>query len=173
MRYLAKANKFLNKNLLQYRASNEKDILVFVQNILVAINSSDQLKLAFSSPFLTKEQKFELLKSVITNENVIAINFFEEIINKNQYFLINDLITAIEKKLFELKNEVSATVILPKEKKDISTIIKFIESQFQKKVSYNVEIEKNLIGGFKVVVEDKIYDASIKNVLSKINSNLN
>ena len=57
-------------------------------------------------------------------------------------------------------------------KNEINRIEKAISSRLNKEIYLIPKIDENLIGGFKVVINDYVFDASIKNKLEGLKSSL-
>ena len=57
-------------------------------------------------------------------------------------------------------------------KEDISKIEKVIANKLKKEVYLIPKIDHRLIGGFKVVINDYVFDASIKNKVDGLRSSL-
>ena len=57
-------------------------------------------------------------------------------------------------------------------KEDISKIEKVIDNKLKKEVYLIPKIDQRLIGGFKVVINDYVFDASIKNKVDGLRSSL-
>ena len=57
-------------------------------------------------------------------------------------------------------------------KEDISKIEKVIANKLKKEVYLIPKIDQRLIGGFKVVINDYVFDASIKNKVDGLRSSL-
>jgi F-type H+-transporting ATPase subunit delta len=68
--------------------------------------------------------------------------------------------------------ETYLTTAVPVNDKIRKQIIEFISSEFKTKVELNENVDKEIIGGFVLKVNDNFIDASIRNKLRKIKKEL-
>ncbi len=77
--------------------------------------------------------------------------------------------------LYNSHNQIINISIITANKLDESYIFEFknkLEQFLSKSVQLHNEVDENIVGGFVLQIEDKEYDASIKNQLNKIKNNL-
>lgn len=156
----------VEENKVEYYKEEVKTLkTLFVEN-------DDFLKL-LSSYFISDEEKSKVLDEVYPNNENIR-NFIKVIIkNRRTKYLI---------KIFdEFINEVNSSIGIKEgiiysvnklTDEQIKKISDAIEVKLNNKVELVNKIDKRLIGGIKIVVEDKIFDGSVKNKLEKLHEDL-
>lgn len=139
----------------------------------VIINNDEILHL-FSSCFISKEDKEKVIDQVFVNQNRNIVNFIK-IINTNKRI---NYIVKIFDEFIKTCNEnlnVKEGIIYSTSKLDEQQI-KTVEEALTKRLRCQVEltnlIDIRLIGGIKVVIEDKVFDGSIKNKLERLRQSL-
>lgn len=124
------------------------------------------------SPVMSKDLKFNLLELAlksggryVVNENFI--NFIKNILDADRVNLIPEIAEAYEEILLEKRNEKKATVMsarkLPQE--TLSIIEESLRDYLGKKVLLTTEIDKRLLGGFIVQIENYLLDYSLRSVV--------
>lgn len=139
---------------------------------LEILNSNSDLKEFLLNPFYTKNQKKEVVQTILDE-----IKFSEEISNlilllidkgRLHYlsFIINEFI-----KVWEDENNVYPVEIYTPLKLDSETkkeILKSLEKKFGGKVSAEFLIDKKLIGGILIKYKSTYYDGSVAGALNKL-----
>ena len=143
--------------------------------LLKVINENRELIHLLSSYFLSEEEKNDIIEKSFSllNENNF-VNMIKLITKNHLISSIDDLLeTFIElcnESLKVKKGIVYSTKPLNEDE------IKKIQSAFDEKLSIKVElvnnIDESLIGGIRVIIDDHIYDSSLKNQLESLKSSL-
>ena len=96
-------------------------------------------------------------------------NFFSILIEKRRIFFVIKIINSFLKLCSKKRGEVKASLISSKElsDKELETIGKDLSSSMGSKIKFDYEIDKELIGGFKLQLGSFMIDTSIKNKLKK------
>lgn len=155
--------------------NNVENVSSDLNLILCNIKENRCLKLFFKSPVISKIKKMAVIKSLYKNKiNKIVYNFISLLIDHSR----EDMITEIIKDFFEYRNikeriistEVTSAIELDKNKKE--AIISSVERYSGKKCLPEFELDKKLIGGFKIKFNDLVLDASIKRQLELLKNKL-
>ena len=147
------------------------DIIVDFQVIEDAIKSSRSLFLLLENPIINREKKKSILKSIFQNNvSQLSLSFLLLITSKGRENLVSEIAIQIRKIIQEKKNIVVAKV---KTVKDFSieqksNLLNALQKISNKNVELEFEKEENLKGGFLVRIEDKVWDASVKRQLEKL-----
>ena len=140
----------------------------------IIVEENNDLKHLFSSCFLTQEEKEKVIDEIFNAFDEYIVNFIKIIVkNKRSNYIVN--IFNEFNKLCNNYLNIKEGIIYSTEKLSLDEINK-VEKKFTEILSSQVElkniIDEKLIGGIKVVIEDKIYDGSIKNKLEHMKSSL-
>jgi len=113
---------------------------------------------------VTNEEKYKVIDNVFKDFDSIIINFIKLIVLRSRAHYIYDIFKEAEKK-FNAYLKVEKVIVYSSEPlsiENLEKIKKALESKNNKRYELKNEIDKALIGGIKVVTENDIYDASIK-----------
>lgn len=128
----------------------------------------------FSSHFIDEKEKNDVVDQIFSNENINIVNFIKIIIrNKRATSIIKIFDEFIKDCNQDLKIK-SGTIYSVNElnQKQINDLEKALESKLKCQVELINVIDKKLIGGIKIQVEDQIFDGSIKNKLENLRKSL-
>lgn len=158
--------------------AQEKNILDKIFDDIQLINevcNYPELKELLASPLVTPLKKSEffgaLLAGKVQDETLAFINLI--IKNGREQF-----IPAISRRFLSETNnfrgitETYVTTAVPLDKKIVDELESFIKERFQTKVELRQTVDKSIIGGFILKVDDQFIDASVKTKLNKIGKEL-
>ena len=149
------------------RTQIEKDLQKFVK----ISNDNSNLKKILKDPRIEEKTKFEIIDGIVGKENVLLSNFLKLLIKEKRIDLIEKMLLEYEKMMRDSKKELFIKIIVSSEIDDnqIDKIIqKFKDIYKVNAVKYVIEINKEILGGIKVVVGNTVYDASIRRQLDQI-----
>jgi F-type H+-transporting ATPase subunit delta len=132
-----------------------------------AIQGNAQLRNLFSSPVVKPHAKIAIMEEIFSKGHPETTKFLNFVIDKQR----EDFLLGIASKFLELRDEYNGFVNVL-----IKTVYEFDEEQkkrlkqklenlLKKKVGFNFQIDKSLVGGFIAQVNDTVYDASLKHQL--------
>lgn len=157
-----------DKKLSEYKqAFSELDVFLI---------ENPDVKKFLESYFVKNEQKYVVVDELCSSYKLKHLsNYIKLLTSKHLIIRFHEIYMAINKQInFELG--IDEGIIYSVEMLEQSQI-KNIETAISKKRGHKVElknkIDKNLIGGVRVVVHDHIYDGSIKGKLENLKNTLN
>lgn len=140
----------------------------------VFVNNDSYIDL-LSSHKIEALEKQKLLKLAFKkNIDLQIYNFLFLLIDKNYIKNVDKIIDKFIH-MVNIENKVESGIIYSTYKlppNDLNKIIKTISLQFKNKINFINKIDKNLLGGIKVIVNNNIIDFSILNSLKDIKNNL-
>ncbi|MCP4050704.1 MAG: ATP synthase F1 subunit delta [bacterium] len=145
-------------------------LISILENI---VNESDVFEF-FKSPIVDIKRKTESLDKIIERIKVSEKinNFLQLIISKNRLEILPELIAELKNELNVVLNQVEVkcytAVDLTDEIKE--KIKKTIKTFTDKKIVVDFIEDPELLGGFRFLMDNKLYDGSLKNALYKIKS---
>ena len=155
----------------------EEEKIEFYRNEIKEIRKSflenEEIIHLLSSAFLEFGEKEDIIDNIYKgNDNVK--NFLKIIVRNRRTNYIIKIFNEFVKKCNELLGIKDGIVysVNPLNKEDIERIELGIEKRLNVKVELENRIDERLIGGVKVIVEDKIFDGSIKNKVEKLKESL-
>lgn len=162
------ASALLSLALEENKNTEYRDYLKSINEVL---HVDDQFIKLLECYTISKDEKKELIDKIIVNAPSHHINaFFKVIIDNNRAHYIKDIIDGF----ITLSNEkdgisegyIYASSELSNDK--IEKIARAIGKKINKNIYLKLKIDENLIGGFKVVINDYVFDASIKNKVESL-----
>lgn len=146
-----------------------------VKSLIELLKNSEDLRLVFNSAFINKDEKKKIVDLLFEDDSTIYIKNFLKIIIENSRS--NKIIEILEEfvKLSNLEDNIAEGYLYSTSRlsdEEIKLISNAIEKKINKKVSLRNRIDNTLIGGVKVVVDDYVFDGSIKNKLNDLHNRL-
>ena len=132
----------------------------------IVIENNDLMHL-FSSYFILQDEKEKVIDNVFSEFDLYIVNFIKIIVKNKR---VGQMINIFDEfnKMCNAHLNIKEGIIYSTEKLS-NEDIENVEKKFKEILSNDVELEnqidEKLIGGYKVVIEDKVFDGSIKNKL--------
>ena len=160
-------------------AVNSFDDFIRVKNGLDEFNSSLKNDLSINTFFKSKtidsKEKMSLFEKAVSNSmSVILVEVLKVVIENNDINLLKDIaknFTLLSKQKLNIAfvEVVSSSEMNSDQKDDITNSLSEL---IKKKIDINFNVDKNLIGGLKIKVDDKLYDSSLQTKLENAKSKL-
>lgn len=136
------------------------------------IDKSRDLELMLKSPVIKHDKKNSILAAVFKSKvSALTMAFIDILTKKNREPLLAEIAKEFHNAYNAYKGigKASVTTTVPMDAKtraEFETIVKKLSNR--KQVELEEKVDKDLIGGFILNVEDKQIDASIRNNLKKL-----
>ncbi len=135
------------------------------------IKSSKELRLFLKSPLVKLEQKKGALDEIFgSNVHALTAKFLDLLLQKNREGLL-EYITKHFTDLYNIHHgiiEVDVTSAFKLDDKQVSGMKSQLEAATGKKVQMNQTVDKELIGGIMVRIDDTVIDGSVKFKLNQL-----
>ena len=160
-------------------AVNSFDDFIGVKNGLEEFNNSLKDDLSINTFFKSKTvenvEKMSLFEKAVSNSmNATLVEVLKVVIENDDISLLKDIakhFTLLSKqKLNVAFVEVVSSDKMNSEQKD--NISNSLSELIKKKIDISFDVDKNLIGGLKIKVDDKLYDSSLQTKLENAKSKL-
>lgn len=145
-----------------------------IKEIISLLSENKQFIHVLNSPFLTKEERKNMIKTTFKGFNSNIVNLIYVLIDNNRITYLEDVCFEFNS-LTNNKRGVKEGFVYSTEylSKDLlKKITEAISLKEQKEIELKNLIDSNLIGGVKVVIGNHVYDGSIKNKLNELKTNL-
>ncbi len=178
---ISQTAKTYAKGLIQTAQNGSIDYNTTLQNlehILEVVNTSTELKTVLCTPTISIEEKISVINDIFNKETSPQIlNFLKLLIEKGRFTEFEQIIEAYKFELDEINNIKRVKIISAVElnidyKKQITSKL---GSKLHKEIQPKWQINKDIIGGLIIQIDDNVIDTSIKNKLEnlrKIKGNL-
>ena len=145
----------------------EKDI----KNFLSLFENSLEIKNFIHNPTQSKNNQENVIKLLAKKLNFSKnlMNFMFLLVEKRRIFFVKKIIDSFLRVCSQKRGEVKASLISSKElsENEIEKISKDFSSSMGSTIKFDYELDKKLIGGFKLQIGSFMIDTSIKNKLKK------
>lgn len=146
-----------------------------VSFVIEVLKSNENLIKALQSPIIKSGLKLSILEEIFLSKvSESFFSFIRFVVQKGRESILDEILVSFE----QLKNEklgiakVDLTTSLEVDDNQLEKIKTTLEKLLSKKVTFDKKIDASIIGGFVAQVDDKIYDASIKNQLELMKKQL-
>jgi F-type H+-transporting ATPase subunit delta len=162
------ANAYLETALELNALEKAKEDMLLIQG---TFSSSPDLRLFLHSPIIKKEKKRAAIEAIFGDKiQDITNNLLKILSDKDREMLIED-ITSHFIDLYNIHHgnmNVSVTSAYALDKKQKSDLINKLEKVSGKNVLLHATVDKSLLGGLKVRIDDTVIDGSVKYKLSQL-----
>lgn len=146
-----------------------------IDSIMLTIKESDEFKDFLESPVIKKYTKTKLFRKIFEGKlNNITLAFLELMAkNRREQHLTAACLQYIE--LYQESKGVKRAVLTTTQALTVAhrkEVLDYVKKKFKLAVELIENIDESIIGGFKLRIEDKQIDASIKSKLKKIETEL-
>ncbi|MBP6429430.1 MAG: ATP synthase F1 subunit delta [Bacteroidales bacterium] len=155
--------------------SLEMDILEKVNDDMVLVKNvckdNKVLSAIMRNPNINIGSKKGIVKELFESRiEKLSLNFVTLLVTKRRVVFLKEIAEAFLDFYNEHKGIKVATLIVasPMEKEIRDKIIKILEKQFDCKIELVEKIDHSVLGGFKILIDDKVYDASVSNQLIQL-----
>ena len=124
--------------------------------------------------FLSFDKKSKLLKEAFANVNELILNAMLILVNSSHFAMIIPILKKL-KELFQQDLKIKEGLVYSTTKlndKTIKLLEQKVGNDLQVKVRLENYIDKELIGGFKIVVDDYVVEDSVKSHLKNLKEQL-
>ena len=171
--YSRYANALLSLAKEEKKVQDYKDALI---EILDYLNEHNEVARYIESYSVSEEDKYAVIDKISAPFKSKSLSSFIKIIAKKRRFhsfkkIVKEYIKVANEELGILEGIVYVTFELTKA--ELKRVEEAISKDLHQKVELKQMIDKHLIGGIKVIVNDRVYDGSIRGKLSSLKSTLN
>ena len=153
-----------------------KSLETDVANLDAAMTDSADLRTLLTSPLYTRDQQATAVAAIAakmelsaTTANVLAL-----LASKRRLFVLPHLMAALQDRLAEARNEITAEVTTAKKltKTQADKLAKTLKAQMGKTVTIKETVDESIIGGIIVKVGSKMVDTSIASKLNALQNTM-
>ena len=138
-------------------------------------NNVDEFNELLNSPVIKPSKKKKALKSIFDNRvNQLTLNFLTIMVNNKRVSLLASIarnVIGFYKDEIKIKSVALYTAV-PLEEAHLLSIKDLLQSELDAKIDMTVRVRDNLIGGFILMVDGKMLDATIANKLKELKKKL-
>lgn len=146
------------------------DVNTALANLGQTIFQSADLRDFLNNPLLSEQERGKVLKALFAGKVPALLERFLFFINdKNRLNILADIIESFDALYLKAHNRVRAQIqmALPLEISVRDAIIKQLSKKYGKEVIAEWQIRKEILGGFRILIEGRLLDYSFTNQLEQ------
>ena len=153
------------------QVENYKDFVKMIRQVMM---ENHELVHLLSSYFILQEEKENVLDSVFKEVPEYVLNFVKLITKNKRTTEMNQIFIEFNKMCNDYLGIKEGIIYStePLNEKEINQVEQKLSEVISTKVELTNEIDEKLLGGVKVVIEDRVYDGSIKSKLNALKLSL-
>lgn len=169
----AVANRYVEALYQLAKSDDEKDKFEQgLKEVAIVFNSNDEFRKLLYDPRIDNEVKIEVIKEVFSEyAQEVFVNFLKLLIQEKRINLVNEIAEEYANKNRFSKNELAIKIIVAHQIQDeqITEIIEKYKRMYKvNSIKYEIVIDKEILGGIKVMVGNTVYDGSVKTKLKQM-----
>lgn len=169
--------EYLNRRyaLAFYSIANEKNKIEEYMNemkdMLSVVSNNAELLQVIKHPQISTSRKKEIFKSIFEGKiSEDLLSFYMTLMDKNRVMQFKNIIDEYQKIFFENRNILityvkTAVPLLEEERK---TLIDKLQNKYHKTIELNEEVDKSIIGGVFIKIDDDVIDGTVKHRLYEL-----
>ena len=145
-------------------AVNDNTIDIWLQdmNILGKAVKESRVKALLASPKIKKLDKIGFLTSLTNNKNELLESFLSVLIDNKKIYYVDSIFDLFQEMVLNNNNITIATIdtafaLTDQQKKSLQN---YLEKKHNKKIQIDEKIDKSLLAGIKISVDNKVTDHS-------------
>ena len=156
------------------KESDTTDSWLLILEQLASIAKNEEFTSLINNPNMSKKSVLEVLLSFIKKPTNSLDQFLLLSQENNRLQVLPEIYALFKHKVEEDRNTAKALVLsaYPIEDESKEKIERSLSKKFGKTIYVNVEVEPNLIGGIKVLINDLVIDYSVKGSLENLTTQL-
>ena len=139
------------------------------------IGNSNELVKVLMHPSISKEEKKELFKNLLSGKVEDYFLYFIYVLVDNERILeLENIYDTFKMLVDEKKNILNCEVVskYPLDKNIKEDLIKYLSQKYQKEIKLKETINDELIGGIKVIVQNEVIDYTIDSTLTNLKNTI-
>lgn len=141
-------------------------------------DAAQELRLFLEDPRVSQENKIEALRGLLSvgdrSPEPTTLNFLELILRKGRQGYLQAIVEDYHKKALGDRGEAEGRLVtaLPLDESELADLKAALSKELGKQVLLDVDVDEDLIGGFRALIGDSLFDASLKGQLEQLGRRL-
>lgn len=143
--------------------------------IMDILKQSKDLNEFLINPLISVEDKKEIIEKVFSSEiDVLIVNFLKVLVDKNRFFVFDEILDAYNKSLDDVNNlsRVQVTSAVKMSEESINKLKEKLEARLKKNVVLDLNISPEIIAGLVIKMGDNVIDMSLKHKLEDLSKSI-
>eukprot|EP01047_Picozoa_sp_COSAG01_P014577 COSAG01_NODE_713_length_14097_cov_15.136448_8_plen_187_part_00 len=162
---------------LDFSVTEKKKLEVFnmLESVLNGVIKCAEFDSFFSGQRVTLKEKTDLFQSFLKHLNINELErFFVLFLSEDRFYLFPQLLKLVVtyKVRFQIEAEALLESPVDLSSETLLQLQEVFELKIKQKIKFNLRLNPDLLGGVKVTIGHKVYDASLSNSLEQFSSSL-
>ncbi|MBI3602751.1 MAG: ATP synthase F1 subunit delta [Candidatus Omnitrophica bacterium] len=143
---------------------------VSLQEIAKLFNRGDEFKIFIHNPLLSLEERKCIIQRLFENKIPALLYKFLLFLNaKNRFNILGEICKNFDELYVEKNHQMRASLetVFTLEEGQKQNIRQKLSQKYNKKVSLDCQIKKDLLGGFRLLAAGMLFDSSVKSQLEQ------
>jgi F-type H+-transporting ATPase subunit delta len=166
------AGKYVRALVDSLKADERESVLKALHSFLDGVVSDKKALAFFKSPIIEESKKQEVVSNILKELDVSpkVDLFLKLIINKQRESLFGVIKEHVRTELNKVLGQIDVDIILPEKVEDSAEqdLARSFQKLTDKKIIPSFIHDPEMLGGFMVKLENKLYDGSVRNALRKV-----
>ena len=136
------------------------------------LDQSEDLVRLVRSPVFSADEQVRAIKAVLEKAEIggLAAKFLGLVAEKRRLFAVHDMFKAFRTLIARHKGETRAEIVVaePIAEQHLAALKEMLKAETDKDVTLDVKVDPAILGGLKVKLGSRMYDASLKSRLNSI-----
>lgn len=149
------------------QTNSEQQLLSSLTELESFLNKHSELLKVIKSKYIEAKIKVSIIKKCFKNLTPLVDKLVVSLADSNNFFLINEIVKRYKAIYNKAKNilMVKLTFATEIQEKTKDKFEKELSSLLQRKIQIIYAVDASIIGGFQVLIDDKLLDNSVQNKL--------
>lgn len=139
------------------------------------LEQSKDLQAVLINPVVSVDDKKEIIEKVFSGQiDVLIVNFLKLLTDKNKFGIFEDVLEAYNKSIDSINNikkvSVTSAVTMPEDSKN--RLKQKLEEKLKANVVLDLNINKDIIAGLVIKIDDNVIDMSLKHKLEDLSKSI-
>jgi F-type H+-transporting ATPase subunit delta len=139
--------------------------------LLSTIIQDEHIKSIIEDTKILDSEREDLILNICKGKlDETGSNFVKLLVENKRLLILPEISQFFEELKADAEGSIEAEIIMAEKpnQKTVDDLLKSLEKKFNKKIEGKVVIDKNIIGGTKIVVGDSVIDASVRAQLDNL-----
>ena len=141
-----------------------------LNNLASIYTNNLEFKNMVDNPEVSNQDKLDIIISIIKPDKILT-NFINELLKEQRISYINDIAKKYQAEIDKLESKLNIEIVtsIPITEKEAQEIADKFKNMYKvSAVNYQIKLNKKIIGGIKVIVNDKVYDNTLETKLEEL-----
>lgn len=145
-----------------------------IKTLISLLEDNEEFLSVLSSSFISVDEKTKIINQTLKDFENDIVSFIKIIVNNHRVDILFEILDSFNSLVNQYKGITEGLLYsaFPLDKETIKTMEDALTKKEGRKVSLKEKVDPSLIGGVKIVINNRVYDGSLKNKLAEMKRSL-